>query len=125
MSARRIGILGGTFDPIHCGHLDMAEAAQAVLSLDRVFVVTANIPPHQVQTVASAYHRFAMVALAVAYFGAKILHPASIWPAQYFNFPVKLLNTMQPDAPGTLIVSEAGSVGVKAIAAKDFITAIK
>ncbi len=64
-------------------------------------------------------------AAELAYFGAKILHPASIWPAQYFNFPVKLLNTMQPEAPGTLIVSEAGSVGVKAIAAKDFITAIK
>jgi aspartate kinase len=64
-------------------------------------------------------------AAELAYFGAKILHPASIWPAQYFNFPVKLLNTMQPGAPGTLIVSEAGSVGVKAIAAKDFITAIK
>lgn len=64
-------------------------------------------------------------AAELAYFGAKILHPASIWPAQYFNFPVRLLNTMQPDAPGTLIESEAGSVGVKAIAAKDFITAIK
>ena len=59
-------------------------------------------------------------AAELAYFGAKILHPASIWPAQYFNFPVKLLNTMQPDAPGTLIVSEAGSVGVKAIACKRF-----
>lgn len=64
-------------------------------------------------------------AAELAYFGAKILHPASIWPAQYFNFPVRLLNTMQPDAPGTLIESESGSVGVKAIAAKDFITAIK
>lgn len=64
-------------------------------------------------------------AAELAYFGAKILHPASIWPAQYFNFPVKLLNTMEPSAEGTLIESEAGSVGVKAIAAKDFITAIK
>ncbi len=64
-------------------------------------------------------------AAELAYFGAKILHPASIWPAQYFNFPVRLLNTMKPEAPGTLIVSEAGSVGVKAVAAKDFITAIK
>ncbi len=64
-------------------------------------------------------------AAELAYFGAKILHPASIWPAQYFNFPVRLLNTMHPEAPGTLIVSEAGSVGVKAVAAKDFITAIK
>ena len=60
-----------------------------------------------------------------AYFGAKILHPASIWPAQMYNVPVKLLNTMQPEAKGTLITREAGSTGVKAVAAKDNITAIK
>lgn len=64
-------------------------------------------------------------AAELAYFGAKILHPASIWPAQYFNFPVRLLNTMEPDSPGTLIGSEADSEGVKAIAAKDSIIAIK
>ncbi|MBS4065048.1 MAG: aspartate kinase [Chitinophagaceae bacterium] len=64
-------------------------------------------------------------AAELAYFGAKILHPASIWPAQHYNIPVKLLNTMQPDAKGTLIVEEAGSVGVKAVAAKDGIIAIK
>ncbi len=64
-------------------------------------------------------------AAELAYFGAKILHPASIWPAQYFNFPVRLLNTMEPDSPGTLIQSEADSEGVKAIAAKDNIIAIK
>ena len=64
-------------------------------------------------------------AAELAYFGAKILHPASIWPAQHYKIPVKLLNTMQPDAKGTLITEEAGSVGVKAVAAKDGITAIK
>ncbi len=64
-------------------------------------------------------------AAELAYFGAKILHPASIWPAQFFNVPVRLLNTMQPEAPGTLITEEAGSTGVKAVAAKDGITAIK
>src|SRR4051794_40202755 len=64
-------------------------------------------------------------AAELAYFGAKILHPASIWPAQQYNIPVKLLNTMQPDARGTLITEEAGSVGVKAVAAKDGIVAIK
>ncbi|MBC7688228.1 MAG: aspartate kinase, partial [Aquabacterium sp.] len=57
-------------------------------------------------------------AAELAYFGAKILHPASIWPAQQYNVPVKLLNTMQPDAKGTLIQEKAGSVGVKAVAAK-------
>ena len=63
-------------------------------------------------------------AAELAYFGAKILHPASIWPAQFYKVPVKLLNTMQPEARGTLITEEAGSVGVKAIAAKDGIIAI-
>jgi aspartate kinase len=63
-------------------------------------------------------------AAELAYFGAKILHPASIWPAQHYKVPVKLLNTMQPDAKGTLITEEAGSVGVKAVAAKDGIISI-
>ena len=64
-------------------------------------------------------------AAELAYFGAKILHPASIWPAQMYKIPVKLLNTMQPSARGTLITQEAGSVGVKAVAAKDNIIAIR
>jgi aspartate kinase len=64
-------------------------------------------------------------AAELAYFGAKILHPASIWPAQQFKIPVKLLNTMQPSAKGTSIVEEAGSTGVKAVAAKDGIIVIK
>ncbi|HLA53499.1 MAG TPA: aspartate kinase, partial [Flavitalea sp.] len=63
-------------------------------------------------------------AAELAYFGAKILHPASIWPAQFYRVPVKLLNTMDPAAAGTLITSEAGSVGVKAVAAKDGIITI-
>ncbi len=64
-------------------------------------------------------------AAELAYFGAKILHPASIWPAQQYKIPVKLLNTMQPEAKGTLITQEAASAGVKAVAAKDNIIAIK
>ena len=64
-------------------------------------------------------------AAELAYFGAKILHPASIWPAQTYKVPVKLLNTMQPEAKGTTISEHAGSVGVKAVAAKDNITAIR
>jgi aspartate kinase len=63
-------------------------------------------------------------AAELAYFGAKILHPTCIWPAQQQNVPVKLLNTMQPDAPGTVIKADAGSRGVKAVAAKDGIFAI-
>ncbi|OJY91541.1 MAG: aspartate kinase [Sphingobacteriales bacterium 40-81] len=64
-------------------------------------------------------------AAELAYFGAKILHPTCIWPAQQEKVPVKLLNTMQPEAAGTTIMQDAGSVGVKAVAAKDGIIAIK
>jgi nicotinate-nucleotide adenylyltransferase len=64
-AARRIGILGGTFDPIHLGHLDVAQAAQTALALTEVDLITSNVPPHRPQPAASAYHRFAMVAFAV------------------------------------------------------------
>ncbi len=63
-------------------------------------------------------------AAELAYFGAKILHPTCIWPAQQANVPVKLLNTMQPQAKGTTIAASADSTGIKAVAAKDGIIAI-
>lgn len=61
----------------------------------------------------------------LAYFGAKILHPSSILPVLQYNVPVQLKNTMEPNAQGTLISSEEKTHQVKAIAAKDGITAIK
>ncbi len=64
-------------------------------------------------------------AAELAYFGAKILHPASIWPAQTYKIPVRLLNTMQPEAKGTIIQEKTDLVGVKAVAAKDNIIAIR
>ncbi|HEY2725678.1 MAG TPA: aspartate kinase [Parafilimonas sp.] len=64
-------------------------------------------------------------AAELAYFGAKILHPACIWPAQQYKIPVKLLNTMQPNAAGTIIQETVTQVGAKAVAAKDGIIAIK
>jgi nicotinate-nucleotide adenylyltransferase len=65
MSIRRIGILGGTFDPIHWGHLEAAFAAESALNLMRVMVVPSSMPPHRPQPHASSFHRFAMAALAV------------------------------------------------------------
>ncbi|ANI87900.1 aspartate kinase [Arachidicoccus ginsenosidimutans] len=64
-------------------------------------------------------------AAELAYFGAKILHPTCIWPAQQSHVPVKLLNTMQPEAKGTTIQDEVETKGAKAVAAKDGIVAIK
>jgi nicotinate-nucleotide adenylyltransferase len=66
MTRSRLGLLGGTFDPIHAGHLDLAEAARATLDLTRVLVIPANVPPHRAKPLTSGFHRFAMVALAVA-----------------------------------------------------------
>jgi nicotinate-nucleotide adenylyltransferase len=60
-----VGLLGGTFDPIHQGHLDVAAAAQLALGLDEVWLIPSRHPPHRTQPVASAAHRFAMAALAV------------------------------------------------------------
>ena len=64
-------------------------------------------------------------AAELAYFGAKILHPTCIQPARYAGVPVRLLNTMDPEAPGTLINNEMRRGTIKAVAAKDNITAIK
>lgn len=64
-------------------------------------------------------------AAELAYFGAKILHPQSVFPAQKYKIPVRLLNTMDPKAFGTLISSESEKGKIKSIAAKDGITAIK
>ena len=64
-------------------------------------------------------------AAELAYFGAKILHPTCILPAKLNNIPVRLLNTMDPSAPGTLISNRMGTGKIEAVAAKDNITAIK
>jgi len=64
-------------------------------------------------------------AAELAYFGAKILHPQSVFPAQKYKIPVRLLNTMEPKAFGTVISTESEKGKIKSIAAKDGITAIK
>ncbi|NOY49476.1 MAG: aspartate kinase [Chlorobi bacterium] len=64
-------------------------------------------------------------AAELAYFGAKILHPSSVLPAKMANIPVRLKNTMKPGLEGTLISSQSDGINIKAIAAKDNITAIK
>jgi nicotinate-nucleotide adenylyltransferase len=62
----RLGILGGTLDPIHIGHVETALAARDALALDRVLLLPSRIPPHRpLRPSASPFHRFAMAALAV------------------------------------------------------------
>ena len=67
MAELRVGILGGTFNPIHVGHLVFAESFRERLCLDRVLLVPVGVPPHKAPAgVAAAHHRYAMVCLAVA-----------------------------------------------------------
>lgn len=63
--SRPLGILGGTFDPIHFGHLELAREVRAALRLEQVLLIPAGDPPHRAAPVASAHHRLAMVELAV------------------------------------------------------------
>ncbi len=79
-------------------------------------VVDNTSPVHQLQFEEAA---------ELAYFGAKILHPTCVQPAKYAGIPVRLLNTMEPDAEGTTISSTTEYGKIKAVAAKDNIIAIK
>jgi nicotinate-nucleotide adenylyltransferase len=68
MSAERtrVGLLGGTFDPIHRGHVDIALACAAALALDEAWLLPARLPPHKPPPIASAFDRHAMVCLATS-----------------------------------------------------------
>jgi nicotinate-nucleotide adenylyltransferase len=67
MAESRVGVLGGTFNPIHLGHLVLAESFRERLALDRVLFVPAATPPHKAALgLAAAHHRYAMAALAVS-----------------------------------------------------------
>lgn len=67
VEARKVGLLGGTFDPIHIAHLIIAETCRSYLGLERVFFVPAGVPPHKSsKPIAPPEHRLAMVELAVA-----------------------------------------------------------
>jgi nicotinate-nucleotide adenylyltransferase len=66
MTSRRVGVLGGTFDPVHFGHLDAADAASAALGLDQIVLVPAHDQPlRAIEPRASVYQRFALAVLAV------------------------------------------------------------
>ena len=84
-----------------------------------------NNDPRFVQNTHAISHLSFDEAAELAYFGAKILHPQTVMPVRNLNIPVRLKNTLEPDAFGTLITNQIRGEGLKAIAAKDGITAIK
>ncbi|MDO5447083.1 MAG: aspartate kinase [Prevotellaceae bacterium] len=84
-----------------------------------------NNDPRVVEDTKPVHNLHFEEAAELAYFGAKILHPTCVQPAKHANIPVRLLNTMDPDAPGTTISNRQEKGTIKAVAAKDNITAIK
>ena len=84
-----------------------------------------NNDPRIVEGTKAVRHLHFEEAAELGYFGAKILHPTCVQPAKFANIPVRLLNTMEPSAPGTLIDNRSELGTIKAVAAKDNITAIK
>jgi aspartate kinase len=122
----------GNIDNLKRGGSDYtASLIGAALNADEIQIWTDidgmhNNDPRVVEKTFSIPELSFEEAAELAYFGAKILHPSCIRPAQKRTIPVRLKNTMKPDAPGTLIHTKEGSgEGIKAIAAKDGIIAIK
>ncbi|WP_199140877.1 aspartate kinase [Pedobacter sp. ASV12] len=99
----------------------MAEEVQIWTDIDGMH----NNDPRIVKGTKPISHLSFDEAAELAYFGAKILHPQSVFPAQKYKIPVRLLNTMEPKAAGTVISTESEKGKIKSISAKDGITAIK
>ena len=112
---------GSDYSACIIGAVTGAEEIQIWTDIDGMH----NNDPRVVENTSAVRHLHFDEAAELAYFGAKILHPTCILPARYANIPVRLLNTMEPSAPGTLIDSVPDSGVIKAVAAKDNIVAIK
>jgi nicotinate-nucleotide adenylyltransferase len=109
-----LGILGGTFDPIHYGHLELAREVQAALPLAALRLVPAGSPPHRAAPVASAAHRLAMVRLAAADYpglevdGREIARPGP----SYTVVTLEELRIENPSRPLALIVGADALAGL-------------
>jgi len=103
----KLGILGGTFDPVHTGHLIIAECARELLGLEKVFFVPAGNPPHRQPPVAPAEHRCRMVGLAIEgnpVFAVSDIEVKRKGPSYTYDTVCALLEREGPQAELTLIV---------------------
>ncbi len=121
----------GEIDNLQRGGSDYtASLIGAALNADEIQIWTDidgmhNNDPRVVDKTEPVHQLHFEEAAELAYFGAKILHPTCVQPAKYAGIPVRLLNTMDPDAEGTTISNATEYGKIKAVAAKDNITAIK
>lgn len=121
----------GAVDNLHRGGSDLtASLIGAAIGAQEIEIWTDingmhNNDPRFVENTLPVEQLHFEEAAELAYFGAKILHPTCVIPAKVNNIPVRLLNTMEPTAKGTLISNYSPTGTIKAVAAKDNITAIK
>jgi aspartate kinase len=121
----------GKIDNLQRGGSDYtASLIGAVIEADEIEIWTDidgmhNNDPRYVENTTPVRELHFEEAAELAYFGAKILHPACVQPARLHNIPVRLLNTMEPEKSGTVIYNLPSTHTIKAVAAKDNITAIK
>jgi nicotinate-nucleotide adenylyltransferase len=111
---RVIAILGGTFDPIHYGHLRLASDVKDALGLAEVRLIPAGIPPHRVPPAASAEHRFAMAALGCAEFPGLSVDRCEIDRpgTSYTVTTLEALHAEQPGLPLAVIVGSDAFAGL-------------
>ena len=121
----------GEVDNLQRGGSDYtASLIGAALGADEILIWTDidgmhNNDPRFVEKTDAVHQLNFEEAAELAYFGAKILHPTCVQPAKFAGIPVRIKNTMEPDAEGTVINNELVRGKIKAVAAKDNITAIK
>lgn len=109
MAESQIGVLGGTFNPVHLGHLVLAESFRERLALDRVLFVPAGTPPHKAtRGIAPALHRYAMTALAVAGHPAFAISDVEVRRAGP-SYSIDTLETLAGEWPGTRLFLLMGS----------------
>ena len=120
----------GEVDNLSIGGSDYSVSSIAAAMGASVCEIWSDIPAMQNNDASVIKHTTPVSKLSfdeaaeLAYFGEKVLHPASIWPARHYGIPVKLLNTQQPNGVGTIIENVAEGIGPKVVAARDGITVI-
>lgn len=114
MNRRLIGVLGGTFDPVHRGHTQLAHDAVSALALDELRCVPAGNPPHRGAPLASAEERLAMVGLAFADLPGYVIDDAEIRQAgpSWTILTLERLRAALPEASLVLIVGADAFLGL-------------
>ncbi len=109
-----LGVFGGTFDPIHCGHLELARELRAALEFSAVRFIPAGDPPHRAAPVATAAHRLAMVELAIAgHPDLQVDAREILRPGRSYTVPtLEELRSEEPSRPLALIVGADAFLGL-------------